>query len=119
MITGSYSSTLDRLYAWEMKLYDEVKKTIEGTAAYSGDVIPIVQVVGSRLVMERHTLPVIYKLLGMHVGPTTAGRGESYPLNKREVWVCNSELKARDYGELDETSVWKYLQVLSKFLYNI
>lgn len=25
MITGSHSSTLDRLYAWELKLYDEVK----------------------------------------------------------------------------------------------
>lgn len=25
MIAGSHSSTLDRLYAWERKLYDEVK----------------------------------------------------------------------------------------------
>lgn len=25
MISGSHSSTLDRLYAWERKLYDEVK----------------------------------------------------------------------------------------------
>jgi len=25
MIAGSHSSTLDRLYAWERKLYDEIK----------------------------------------------------------------------------------------------
>lgn len=25
MIAGSHSSTLDRMYAWERKLYDEVK----------------------------------------------------------------------------------------------
>jgi hypothetical protein len=25
MISGSHASTLDRLYAWERKLYDEVK----------------------------------------------------------------------------------------------
>lgn len=25
MISGNHSSTLDRLYAWERKLYDEVK----------------------------------------------------------------------------------------------
>lgn len=25
MISGSHSSTLDRLYAWERKLYDEIK----------------------------------------------------------------------------------------------
>lgn len=25
MIAGSHSSTMDRLYAWERKLYDEVK----------------------------------------------------------------------------------------------
>lgn len=28
MIAGSHSSTLDRLYAWERKLYDEVKVCI-------------------------------------------------------------------------------------------
>lgn len=28
MISGSHSSTLDRLYAWERKLYDEVKVLI-------------------------------------------------------------------------------------------
>lgn len=29
MIAGSHSSTLDRLYAWERKLYDEVKVLVE------------------------------------------------------------------------------------------
>lgn len=28
MISGSHSSTLDRLFAWERKLYDEVKVLI-------------------------------------------------------------------------------------------
>ncbi|ONK75528.1 uncharacterized protein A4U43_C03F17830 [Asparagus officinalis] len=34
MISGSHSSTLDRLYAWERKLYDEVKATESLRKAY-------------------------------------------------------------------------------------
>ena len=31
MIAGSHSSTLDRLFAWERKLYDEVKVIVEAS----------------------------------------------------------------------------------------
>lgn len=34
LISGSHSSTLDRLYAWERKLYDEVKVLIQTTLTY-------------------------------------------------------------------------------------
>ncbi|KAK8952374.1 hypothetical protein KSP39_PZI003005 [Platanthera zijinensis] len=34
MISGSHSSTLDRLYAWERKLYDELKASESITKAY-------------------------------------------------------------------------------------
>lgn len=34
MISGSHSSTLDRLYAWERKLYDEVKASVSVRKAY-------------------------------------------------------------------------------------
>lgn len=30
MISGSHSSTLERLYAWERKIYDEVKVFVSG-----------------------------------------------------------------------------------------
>lgn len=34
MISGSHASTLDRLYAWERKLYDEVKVLFVFTVSF-------------------------------------------------------------------------------------
>lgn len=34
MVSGSHASTLDRLYAWEKKLYDEVKVSSTSASAY-------------------------------------------------------------------------------------